>query len=195
MSKIEFLEILTEYLQKIEKKERDKFITYYDEMIEDYKENGYGELDAVKKIGNPRDIAMNILEEHNVDIVNLPLAQTKYLRMALLAIGFPLWGCVLLSVALLIISAIIVVWCVPITTGAGAFGFFITSIVGIIGSPFIMIDNLSVGIIQLGLGIASVGIGSLLTIATITISKKMIQITHLLTFKLSNIWKKKAVKI
>ena len=195
MSKIEFLEILTEYLQKIEKKERDKFITYYDEMIEDYKENGYGELDAVKKIGNPRDIAMNILEEHNVDIVNLPLAQTKYLRMALLAIGFPLWGCVLLSVALLIISAIIVVWCVPITTGAGAFGFFITSIVGIIGSPFIMIDNLSVGIIQLGLGIASVGIGSLLTIATITISKKMIQITHILTFKLSNIWKKKAVKI
>ncbi len=195
MSKIEFLEILTEYLQKIEKKERDKFITYYDEMIEDYKENGYGELDAVKKIGNPRDIAMNILEEQNVDIVNLPLAQTKYLRMALLAIGFPLWGCVLLSVALLIISAIIVVWCVPITTGAGAFGFFITSIVGIIGSPFIMIDNLSVGIIQLGLGIASVGIGSLLTIATITISKKMIQITHILTFKLSNIWKKKAVKI
>ena len=73
--------------------------------------------------------------------------------------------------------------------------FFITSIVGIIGSPFIMIDNLSVGVIQLGLGIASVGIASLLTIATITISKKMIQITHLLTFKLSNIWKKKAVKI
>jgi uncharacterized membrane protein len=195
LNKIEFLEILSEYLQKIDKKERDKFITYYDEMIEDYKENGYEELDAVKKIGNPRDIAMNILEEQNVDIVNLPSSQSKFLKTVLLIIGFPLWGCVLLTVALLILSAIIVIWCVPVTTGAGAFGFFITSIVGIIGSPFLMMENLSLGVIQLGLGVASIGIAYLLAIVTVTMSKKMISITQVLTCKLSNIYKKKAVKI
>lgn len=193
MSKIEFLEILNEYLQKIDKKERDKFITYYDEMIEDYKENGFGELDAVKKIGSPRDIAKNILEEQNVDIVNLTSSQSKFLKKALLIVGSPLWGCVVLSVVLLILSAIIVIWCVPITTGAGALGFFITSIVGIIGSPFIMMENLSLGIIQLGLGIASIGIAYLLTIATVTMSKKLKRITQVLTLKLSNI--KKAVKL
>lgn len=192
MSKIEFLEILNEYLQKIDKKERDKFITYYDEMIEDYKENGFGELDAVKKIGSPRDIAKHILEEQNEDIVNLTSSQSKFLKKTLLIVGSPLWGCVVLSVALFILSAIIVIWCVPITTGAGAFGFFITSIVGILGSPFIMMENLSLGVIQLGLGVASIGFAYLLTIATVTMSKKLKRITQVLTLKLSNI--KKAVK-
>ncbi len=195
MSKTEFLEMLYERLDKIDKIERDKYITYYDEIIEDYKENGYEEAKAIEKLGCINDITKNILTEQNTVIANQSSTGIKHLKLTLLALGSPLWGCILMSVALLILSGIIIVWCVPITTGAGAIGFLLTSLVSIIGSPFIMMESLSLGIIQLGLGITSIGIGILLTIVTIVMCKKMKHITHVLTLKLNSIFKKKVVEL
>lgn len=58
-----------------------------------------------------------------------------------------------------------------------------------------MADVLTVGIVQLGLGIASVGISILLGFITIYLSKKFIVITKQLTFKVFKSFNKKVVKI
>ena len=63
MSKKEFLESLGRLLKSLGKSEREKSLSYYNEIIDDYMEDGYTEQQAVEQIGNPGLIAQEILEE------------------------------------------------------------------------------------------------------------------------------------
>jgi uncharacterized membrane protein len=193
MNKAEFLNELAFYLQKMNDTEKNKFIIYYDEMISDYIENGVTEEDAVNKIGTPKKIAEELFDNYDSVKINLPSTGSRVLNLILTIIGFPLWGSVLLAVILLVFSFYVLIWCVPIVTGAGCVGFFATSIIGIIGTPFVMAKSVSIGIMQLGTGIASIGISLLLGIATLDLSKKYVVITKNYNMKLVALFKKKVV--
>lgn len=193
MNKAEFLNELAFYLQKMNASEKNKFLTYYDEMISDYVENGMTEEVAVNKIGVPKKIAEELLGDYDSVKLNLPSTGSRWLNIILTIIGFPLWGSVLLAFILMVFSVYLIFWCVPLSTGAGCVGFFATSIIGIVGSPFVMIKSFPVGVIQLGAGIASIGISLLLGFATIALSKKIIIITKNLNIKLITLFKKKVV--
>lgn len=193
MNKEDFLNELSFCLQKMSNTEKEKFLIYYDEMISDYVENGVNEEEAVTKIGTPKKIAEELLDNYDSVKINLPSTGSKVLNIVLTIIGFPLWGSVLLSVILLVASIYVLIWCVPFVTGAGCAGFFATSIIGIIGTPFVMVKSFSVGLLQLGTGIASIGISLLLGIVTIDLSKKFIITTKKLNIKLVALFKKKVV--
>lgn len=193
MSKIEFLKELEANLRKMNDSEKNKFITYYDEIISDYIENGMTEEEAVNKIGSPAKIAVELLEDYDSVRLRLPITQNKATNMVLTIIGFPLWGSVLLSVILLILSGYIILWCAPIATGAGSVGFFIAALVGVVGAPFVMTQNISIGVMQLGAGIASIGISVLLGYITIVLSKNFVIITKKYNAKLVKLYKKKVV--
>ncbi|MDF2472607.1 MAG: hypothetical protein K0R21_389 [Anaerocolumna sp.] len=193
MNKEVFLKELTFYLNKMKNADKDKFITFYDEMISDYIENGMSEEDAVNKIGAPKRIAEELLESHDSVKIDMPSTGSRVLNMMLLILGFPLWGSILLAGILLLVSFYILFWCIPFTTGVSCIGFFSTSIISIIGSPFIMSRSMSVGIMQLGTGIASIGISFLLGTATLKLSKKFIVITKKFNIKLVALFKKKVV--
>jgi uncharacterized membrane protein len=194
MNKSEFLSVLGNHLKSLEKEEYNKFITFYDEMIEDYKENGYTEEEAIKKIGSPQSIASDIIDGQETVILNIPSTGSKMLNIILLILGFPLWGSLLLALVLCILSAYIIILCIPFTTGVSAISFFVISLVSILGSPFMMADTLAVGLIQLGVGIASLGISFLLILLTIFISKKVALVTKSFTLKLTGVFHKKVVK-
>ncbi len=193
MNKVEFLKELAFCLQKMNDSERNKFVIYYDEMISDYVENGVTEEEAVKKIGTPMKIAEELLDDYDSVKLNLPSTGSRSLNMLLTIIGFPLWGSVLLAVILCIFSIYIIIWCIPFATGAGSAGLFASAIIGIIGTPFVVTESLSIGIMQLGSGIASIGISILLGIATIDLSRKFISITKKFNVKLVALFKKKVV--
>lgn len=194
MNKSEFITSLNDLLFPISNNERKKFIAYYEEMIEDYKENGLTEEESIAKIGSPEAIADNILGEQDTVSIKLPL-RNKMLIIALLILGFPLWGSILLSVVLFILSLYIVIWCVPFTTGVSCISFFAVGLVSIVGSPFVMSSVLAIGILQLGLGITSIGIAILSGLATVFLFKKFILITKKITFTVINIFNKKVVRI
>ncbi len=194
MTKSEFLYELEQSLRKAKKQERDKFISYYDEMIADYIEDGISEEEAVKKAGSPNKIAGEILEELDTVFLPLPATGSKIVNITLLILGFPLWGALLLtailmllSVAMAILCVYMAIWCIPFATGVGAFAFFITSLVSIIGAPVIMTGNIAVGITQLGMGIASVGIAILFAFATISTAKQFTQTTIKITQSIKRI--------
>lgn len=193
MNKLEFLKELAFYLQKMNNSEKNKFIIYYDEMISDYVENGVTEEEAVKKIGTPMKIAEELLDDYDSVKLNLPSTGSRALNIILTIIGFPLWGSMLLMVILLVFSIYVLIWCVPFVTGAGCAGFFASAIIGIVGAPFVITKSVSVGIMQLGTGIASIGISVLLGIVTIDLSKKFINITKKFNVKLAALFKKKVV--
>lgn len=193
MNKAGFLKELAFHLHKMEDTEKKKFITYYDEMLSDYMEHGMSEEDAVIRIGAPIEIANELLENYESVQPPLPSTRSKVVTMILLILGFPLWGSLLLTAVLLILSAYTILWCIPVITGASSISFLLTSLIGIVGSPFIMADHLSMGLIQLGTGITSIGLAFLLGIATLYLSKKLVVITkHFNTWCIS-ICKKKVV--
>lgn len=193
MNKAGFLKELAFYLHKMNDEEKNKFISYYDEMISDYIENGISEEDAVSKIGAPQKIAEELLESYDSVQINMFSTRSKVLNIILLIIGFPLWGSLGLAAILLVLSFYICIWCIPVSTGAFSIGFFASSIIGVIGAPFIMSGNLSLGIMQLGTGIAFIGASFLLGLATIILSKKFIMITKAFNLRLSALFKKKVV--
>ncbi|WP_313130297.1 DUF1700 domain-containing protein [Anaerocolumna sp.] len=193
MNKAEFLNELSFCLQHMNDSEKNKFIIYYDEMISDYVENGMTEEEAVDKIGSPKKIAEELLDDSGSVKISLPSTGIKGLNVLLTVLGFPLWGSLLLAFILMVFSLYIIIWCAPFATGALSIGFFTTSIIGIAGSPFVMIKSVSIGIMQLGIGIASVGISLLLGFATIDLSKKLIILTKNLNAKLAALFKKKVV--
>jgi uncharacterized membrane protein len=193
MNKAEFLNELSFCLQNMDDSEKNKFIIYYDEMISDYIENGMSEEDAVNKIGVPKKIAKELLDDYGSVKLNIPSTGSRGLNFIITVIGFPLWGSVLLSFILMVFSIYVIIWCAPVATGAASIGFLATSIIGIVGSPFVMIKNVPIGIMQLGTGIASIGISLLLGFATIDLSKKILIITKNLNIKLVGLFKKKVV--
>lgn len=195
MTKTTFIDTLRGLLQSLNEDECNKFISYYEEIIEDYKENGLTEEEVIKKIGTPQSIADNILSEQNSINIKVPSFSSKILNVILLILGFPLWGSLLLALVLLILSVYIIIWCIPFTTGASSIAFFVAALISIIGSPFMMADVLTVGIVQLGLVVSSVGLSILLGCITIYLSKKLVIITKKLTFKIFKSFNKKVVKI
>lgn len=195
MTKSTFIDTLRGLLESLNEDECNKFISYYEEIIEDYKESGLSEQEVIKKIGSPKSVANNILREQDSININIPSFNSKLLNIILLILGFPLWGSLLLTVVLLILSAYIIIWCIPFTTGVSSIAFFVSALVSIVGAPFMIADVLTVGIVQLGLGVSSVGVSILLGLITIYLSKKFIVITKKLTFKVFKSFNKKVVKI
>lgn len=53
MKKDEFISSLERLLRSLKREERNRFLSYYSEMIADYMEDGCEEEEAVQRIGNP----------------------------------------------------------------------------------------------------------------------------------------------
>lgn len=62
MNKAIFLKSLRKQLKRLKASELEKHLSYYDEIIADMMENGLSEEEAVAKIGSPKQIAKEILE-------------------------------------------------------------------------------------------------------------------------------------
>lgn len=63
MTKKDFLRKLNRELKKLQKPERSRYISYYDEIISDMMDGGMTENEAVEKQGNISDIAKEILKD------------------------------------------------------------------------------------------------------------------------------------
>lgn len=130
MNKQEFIRILAERLKDLPQEEREKSVAYYAEIIDDRMEDGISEAEAVAAIGNPEQAAQQIL-------ANTSLPQIKKNRVlrgweiALLILGFPLWGSLLLAFFAVTFSLYIVMWAVIIVFYAAVLSFAIGALAGL----------------------------------------------------------------
>ena len=193
MNKENFFRQLKSLLSSMDKAECDKFIRYYEEIFEDYKEDGLTDEEIINKIGSPQSIARNILG--NQDTINTKAPTNKMLITILLILGFPLWGSLLIAFLSIVFSFFIVILCAPFTTGVISFSLFAASIMSIIGFPFMVSEILPVGIVQLGFGISSLGIAILSGILTLYLSKRIIIATKKVASKILNMFNTGVVRL
>ncbi|EKF35545.1 MULTISPECIES: DUF1700 domain-containing protein [Bacillus] len=195
MNKKEFLSSLEKHLHRLGEKESERFIEYYDEMIEDYQEDGYSEQEAVHQVGQPAIIAEGIMKEQGMKTVEVPTFGEKATRFSILILGFPLWGSILAAVILLILSVYMVIWCIPLVTGALTLSGLLGGCWSIIGTPFIYQDGLHVAVTQFGLGILLLGVGLLCGIATVYLTKLFTHMTVQTSKAFMGMFRKKVVRI
>lgn len=69
MTKKKFLTVLSAALRGLAPKERDKYLSYYDEAISDLMENGVSESAACQRQGDVKEIADAILQEADKDML------------------------------------------------------------------------------------------------------------------------------
>lgn len=187
MIKEEFIRELDLSLKNELIQNRETYLSYYSEIIEDYLEDGYTEEEAVNKLDEIPSIVKTIQQEigntENKTINKNPII------ILLLIIGAPLWGSILLSVLLLLFSSLIILWCAPFSLGMLSFAGLLTGAVSLMGLTF----NTGIYYIvtQLGVGIFALGLGLFLLLGTVYITKYVGSLSKKIIDVLSNVfsWK------
>ena len=119
MSKQEFLAQLRKGLSGLPQDDIEERLTFYSEMIEDRKEEGLSEEEAVLAIGSAQDIAAQAVAE--TPLVKIAKERIKSKRrlsaceIVLLALGSPIWLSLGVAAFAVILSLYISLWAVIIS--------------------------------------------------------------------------------
>lgn len=180
MKKNEFMDILKKKLKNESYEYVCQVVEYYDEIISDRIEDGMGEADAIASLGNIDDILVNMNGDDIIEIKPHSKKSTAIIS-ALLVLGFPLWGSLLAAGLLLLLSAYIIIWCVPIVTVCLAFAGTISFIIGIFGAFPLFIHSMALGLTQLGLSALFGSMGIVGIILTHAVSKRILSYSRQMT--------------
>ena len=186
MNKQQFLNMLAEALKKLPREERYRTMAYYDELIDDRIEDGQNEYAVVESLGNPADIARDLLgvEEEKKQKTYSP--GTKVWITVLLVLGFPLWGSLLLVAAVLVMVLYILLYLPIVILGALSVGFLAGSVLGIVGTPFLALDigivsgGIPAAVFQLGLCVALLGLSLLCAVGLYHSSKAIVKASRII---------------
>lgn len=173
MKKNEFMDILKKKLKNESYEYVCQVVEYYDEIISDRIEDGMSETDAIASLGDIDDILLNM---NGDDIIEMKPRSKKSTAIVgvLLVLGFPLWGSLLAAGLLLLLSAYIVIWCVPIVTVCLALAGTISFVVGIFGAFPLFMHSVALGLTQLGLSALFGSMGIIGIILTHAVSKRIL---------------------
>lgn len=141
MSKSEFLHILRARLDQLTAEERERNIAYYEELFSDMMEEGMSEKEAAAHLGDPEQIAREILAEQPLPkLVKSrvrPSGGWTALSVTLIILGSPVWLPLLIAAAAVILSVFVVigalilsVLAVALAVGASAVALVLAAIFG-----------------------------------------------------------------
>ena len=160
MNKQEFLAALARELEPLPREERERTLTYYGELIDDRLEDGQDEGEVIQSLGAPKAVAEELLGEEEQ-----PLAPNRGLRVwviVLLVLGFPLWGSLLLTAAVMVLCVFLCLFLPAFVLGVLALSLLAGAVLGAVGTPFLIADTgLAAGLFQLGLAIGMLGLAVL----------------------------------
>lgn len=193
MNKKQFIELLGGKLARLSKENRNHYLDYYEELIEDMKEEGLSEEEALIKIGNPSDVALQIIEQEDTIILKIPSTGNKIINWMLIILGAPLWGSLLAAAAVLFLSFLLILMLIPFTIGVIAFATCSVGIVGTLASPFVMTSSLLTGLFQLGSGLISLGLFIPTMLLTIRVCRWFSFVWNQTFLTVKNVFKKKEI--
>ena len=152
MKKNEFLVELIHGLSSLPQEEIEERVAFYTEMIDDRMEEGLTEEEAIASLGSVESIINQIISE--TPLVSLIKAKIKRQHklspweITLLALGSPIWLCLIAAAFTIVISLYAVIWSVIVSLWAVFGSLAGASVGGILG-----------GILFLCLGKAPAGFG------------------------------------
>ncbi len=166
MTKIEFLDALRRRLSGLPRQEMEDRLAFWSEMIEDRREAGLSEEDAIRDIGSVEEVASQIIADVPLSKIAKERMQSKtQLRaweIVLLAVGSPIWFSLAIAAFAIILSLYAVLWSLVISIWA-VFVSLAACVVGgvIAGIVFVCVGQAPSGIFLIGAGIVCAGLAIL----------------------------------
>ena len=160
MNKSEFLHILRSCLGHLTAEERAQNIAYYEELFSDMLEEGMSEEEAAAHLGDPEQIAREILAEQPLPLLVKsrvrPSGGWTALSITLIVLGSPGWLPLLMAAAAVIRSGFVVIWALILSGLAVALAGVISAVALVLAASFGYL-NIS-GFLMLGLVLICAGL-------------------------------------
>jgi len=161
MTKNEYIHILKEQLKNESYETVCQVLDYYEEMIDDLCEDGLSEEEAIQRLDDISEVVLNIKQEEPVYEMKKMKTSSQIGTWILMIVTFPLWGTLLATLLAILLCLYVVIWCIPLMTGAIGLSGMACFIVGVFGTFSLMSTSLSLGLMQLGIGALAGSVGLL----------------------------------
>lgn len=163
MNKREFLARLGEGLSCLPHADVMERLNFFEEMIDDYVEEGLSEEEAVARVGSVDAIvAQTVADAPLVKLVKERARPKRKLRaweIVLIAAGSPVWAPLLLSALVVIAAICISLWAVILSLWAVSVALAVCTPVGIaLGVLMIVQGSLASGLGAIAIGLVSAGL-------------------------------------
>lgn len=176
--KHEFLRKLDALLAQLPEADRRRYVESYAELIDDKMEDGMGEAEAVAGLGDVYEIADEILR--NTPLPVLVRTAVKPRRgwsawsIVLTVLGSPVWLPLLIALGAVILSLYICLWSVVLSLFVTAATLGIGALAGLIA---MFLTGSAGGILlYLGAALCLAGLGLLLGLASVEISRGLVRL-------------------
>ena len=160
MNKSEFLDSLRAGLSQLPAAEREQNIAYYEELFSDMQEEGMSEEESAAHLGDPEQIAREILAEQPLPLLVKsrvrPSGGWTALSITLIVLGSPVWLPLLMAAAAVILSIFVVIWALILSVLAVALAGGISAVALVLAASFGYL-NIS-GFLMLGLVLICAGL-------------------------------------
>ena len=163
MTKQEFIAALGTLLSGLPREEFDRTLAYYNEMIDDRMEDGVTEADAVLALGDPREVAKQVIVD--TSMIKLARERVKPKRrlrtweIVLLSVGSPVWVPLAIAAIAVFFALYAVLWTLDAVAWIVGAAFAVSAVEGVVATiPAILAGNIGVALFYLGAGIALAGL-------------------------------------
>ncbi len=196
MSKQEFLAGLRKGLSGLPRDDIEERLTFYNEMIEDRKEEGLSEEEAVSAVGSVDEIAAQIVADISLAKIAKekikPKRRLKAWEIVLLLLGSPIWLSLLFAAFAVSLSLYVALWSVIISMWV-VFGSLIGCALGgiVAGTGFAFGGNGLTGIAMIGAGIVCAGLSIFLFYGCKVATKGTLLLTKKIALGIKNCFIKK----
>lgn len=181
MKKAEFLTELRKKLSGLSQDDIEDRLAFYDEMIDEYVENGTPEEVAIAGIGSVDSIVAQVVSE--IPLTKLvkekvtPGKKDKTGWIVFWVLTFPIWLPLLITAFALGLTFQIILWVFVICLFAMGIAFFVSAIAGFLGViPWILMNSISGAVFMIGAGIASAGLSLLTFVLGILLAKGVVKL-------------------
>ena len=162
MTKEIFLRELSRKLHQLPEKEVEQRLSYYEEMLDDMKEDGISEEEAVAKLGNINEIAEEILCEQPLPAMVKNRVRPKNgwtaAAVTVAVLGAPLWIPLLLALVMTVAAIAISIAAVILSLFAVVAAFALAGVLTAFRSFTLFTLSGSYAIFGLGVGFVMLGL-------------------------------------
>ena len=196
MNKKDFLEALSIGLKDYSEKDRQQYIDYYSEMIDDRIEEGLSEEEAIADIGTPEKAVTQIKSENPIADSKKKREPLKNWQIALIVIGSPIWFSLFIAAISVVFSGLVTVCSLIISLYAVAVSLAACGVAGVLGIiPLLMQGNVPAGIMLVGLGLISAGLAILSFMGLNKLTKWLVALIKRLILWIKSHLKKKEAAV
>ena len=165
MDKYDFLLALEKRLEGLPEADRQASLDFYAEMLDDLVEGGMTEAEAVATLGSVDTIAEEILMDTSLPkLVKAKMKKRRLsgLEITLLAVGFPIWLPILVSLLSVIFAIYVSLWAAVISLYAANVAMAACAPTGILAAVVLFASGKpAAALLFLGAGLALAGLSIL----------------------------------